>query len=71
MKTLCIAPKITNRFLWNGTTVKRVLTNEFYKGTLVCHKTRTNKIYHIREVLFVKEIFVHEVFVPAIIFKEK
>ena len=65
------APKITKRFLWNGTTVKRVLTNEFYKGTLVCHKTHTNKIYHTREVLPVEENFVHEDFVPAIISKEK
>ena len=70
-KTMCTAPIITKRFLWNGTTVKRVLTNEFYKGTLVCHKTHTNKIYHIREVLPVKENFVHEDFVPAIISKEK
>ena len=37
-KPMRTAPKITKRFLWNGTTVKRVLTNEFYKGTLVCHK---------------------------------
>lgn len=61
----------TNRFLWTGTTVKRILKNEFYKGTLVCHKTHTNKIYQIREVLPVEENFVHENFVPAIISKEK
>ena len=65
------APKITSRFLWTGTTVKRILKNEFYKGTLVCHKTHTNKIYQIREVLPVEENFVHENFVPAIISKEK
>ena len=65
------APKITSRFLWTSTTVKRILTNEFYKGTLVCHKTHTNKIYQIREVLPVEENFVHENFVPAIISKEK
>ena len=70
-KTMSNAPKITNRFLWTGTTVKRILTNEFYKGTLVCHKTHTNKIYQIREVLPVEENFVHENFVPAIISKEK
>ena len=70
-KPMRTAPKITKRFLWNGTTVKRVLTNEFYKGTLVCHKTHTNKIYHTREVLPVEENFVHEDFVPAIISKEK
>ena len=70
-KTMSNAPKITSRFLWTGTTVKRVLKNEFYKGTLVCHKTHTNKIYQIREVLPVEENFVHENFVPAIISKEK
>ena len=70
-KTMSNAPKITSRFLWTGTTVKRILTNEFYKGTLVCHKTHTNKIYQIREVLPVEENFVHENFVPAIISKEK
>ena len=70
-KTMSNAPKITNRFLWTGTTVKRILKNEFYKGTLVCHKTHTNKIYQIREVLPVEENFVHENFVPAIISKEK
>ena len=70
-KPMRTAPKITKRFLWNGTTVKRVLTNGFYKGTLVCHKTHTNKIYHTREVLPVEENFVHEDFVPAIISKEK
>ena len=70
-KPMCTAPKIAKRFLWNGTTVKRILTNEFYKGTLVCHKTHTNKIYHIREVLPVEENFVHDDFVPAIISKEK
>ena len=37
-KPMRTAPKITKRFLWNGTTVKRVLTNEFYKGTLVCNQ---------------------------------
>ena len=65
------APKITSRFLWTATTIKRILTNEFYKGTLVCHKTHTNKIFQIREILPVEENFIHENFVPAIISKEK
>ena len=29
-KTMSNAPKITSRFLWTGTTVKRILKNEFY-----------------------------------------
>lgn len=70
-KTMSNAPKITSRFLWTATTIKRILTNEFYKGTLVCHKTHTNKIFQIREILPVEENFIHENFVPAIISKEK
>ena len=70
-RTPCTAPKITHRFLWVNTTVKRILQNEFYKGTLVCHKSYTSKIYHIRKILPNEEHFVHEDFVPAIISKEK
>ena len=32
-------PEIANRFLWENTGVKRILQNEFYIGTLVCHKS--------------------------------
>ena len=70
-RTPYTAPKITHRFLWVNTTVKRILQNEFYKGTLVCHKSYTSKIYHIRKMLPNEEHFVHEDFVPAIISKEK
>ena len=70
-QTPCNKPKITNRFLWVNTTVKRILQNEFYKGTLICHKTYTSKIYHIRKVLPKEEHFVHDDYVPAIISKEK
>lgn len=31
-------PEIAHRFLWENTGVKRVLQNEFYTGTLVCHR---------------------------------
>ena len=34
-------PAITSRYLWDPTAVKRVLTNEFYTGTLVCHIEET------------------------------
>ena len=54
-----------------NTTVKRILQNEFYKGTLICHKSYTSKIYRIRKTLPNEEHFVHEDFVPAIISKEK
>lgn len=42
-------PEITGRYLWVNTTVKRILQNEFYIGTVTCHKTYTSKINHIRK----------------------
>lgn len=70
-RTPCNKPEITSRYLWVNTTVKRILQNEFYIGTVTCHKTYTSKIYHIRKELPKEEHFVHENFVPAIISREK
>lgn len=67
----CNKPEIVGRYLWVNTTVKRILQNEFYIGTVICHKTYTSKIYHIRKELPEEEHFVHKNFVPAIISKEK
>lgn len=64
-------PEITGRYLWVNTTVKRILQNEFYIGTVTCHKTYTSKINHIRKALPEDEQFKHENFAPAIISKEK
>lgn len=63
-------PEITSRYLWEGTAVKRILQNEFYTGTVVCHQSYTNKINHIRKNLPSDEHFRHENFVPAIIDKD-
>ena len=63
-------PEIANRYLWNASGIKRILTNEFYIGTLVCHKSYTSKINHIRKEVPEEERFVHENFVPAIISRE-
>ena len=63
-------PEIAHRFLWENTGVKRVLSNEFYKGTLVCHRSYTNKINHVRKELPEEEHFRHENFVPALVSKE-
>ena len=60
-------PEIARLFLWEGTGVKRVLTNEFYIGTVVCHRSYTSKINHVRKELPPEEHFRHENFVPAII----
>lgn len=64
-------PEITGRYLWVNTTVKRILQNEFYIGTVTCHKTYTSKINHIRKALPEEEQFKHENFAPAIISKDK
>ena len=70
-QTPCNKPKITSKYLWVNTTVKRILQNEFYIGTVTCHKSYTSKIYHIRKMLPKEEHFIHENFAPAIIPKEK
>ena len=63
-------PAITFRYLWDPTTVKRVLTNEFYTGTLVCHIEETDKAKKIRRKVPKEEQFRHENYAPAIIPKE-
>lgn len=63
-------PEITNRYLWNGSGIKRILSNSFYIGTLTCHKSYTSKINHIRKGVPEEEQYVHENFVPAIISKD-
>ena len=63
-------PEIAHRFLWENTGIKRVLQNEFYCGTLVCHRSYTSKINHIRKELPEEEHYRHENFVPAIVSRE-
>ena len=62
-------PAITFLYLWDPTAVKRVLTNEFYTGTLICHIEETNKANKIRKKVPKEEQFRHEGFAPAIIQK--
>lgn len=64
-------PKIGFKYLWDNTGVKRILVNDFYIGTLTCHKTYNNKITHVRKDLPKEEQFVHKNFVTPIISKEK
>ena len=61
--------QMCKKFLWAQTTIKRLLTNEIYTGTLVNHKTITSKIYKTKKVVPDEERFRHEDFVPAIIDK--
>ncbi len=62
--TLC------KKFLWAQTSVKRILENEIYMGTLVNHKTVTSKIYKTKSTVPESEQYRHEEFLPAIIDKQ-
>ena len=63
-------PQISKQQLWISTTIKRILENEFYAGTLICHKTRTNKINKTFRFIPPEEQYRHENAVPAIIDRE-
>ncbi len=63
-------PEIAHRFLWENTKVKRIICNEFYCGTLICHQTYTNKIDHVRKAVPPEDQIRHENAVPAIIDRE-
>ncbi len=63
-------PKITFQHLWENNAVKRILQNEFYIGTLVCHKEDSNKINKVRKPVPPEEHIRHENYAPSIISKE-
>ena len=63
-------PQISKQQLWISTTIKRILENEFYAGTLICHKTRTDKINKTFRFIPPEEQYRHENAVPAIIDRE-
>lgn len=61
---------LTKKYVWSGEMVRRILTDEAYTGTLICHKSERNKInktFHFTES---HERFRHENFLPQIITKE-
>ena len=59
--------QMCSKFLWTQTTVKRLLQNEIYTGTLVNHKTVTSKIYKTKNTVPHDEQYRHENFLPKII----
>lgn len=63
-------PKITNRFLWEYSSVKRILKNEFYCGTVVNHQNERSRITKRQVAVPAEEQFRHEDMVPAIIPRE-
>ncbi len=60
-------PDISKKYLWVQTSVKRILTNELYIGTMVNHKTVTSKIYKTKTFIPTDEQYRHENFCEPII----
>ena len=63
-------PQISKQQLWISTTIKRILENEFYAGTLICHKSERNKINKTFRFTEPEEQFRHENYLPPIITPE-
>jgi len=62
--------EMCKKFLWAQTTVKRLIQNEIYTGTLVNHKTVTNKIRKTKSFVPENERYRHENYLPPIIDKQ-
>lgn len=60
-------PQISKKNLWVQTSIKRILTNEMYIGTLVNHKTVTSRIYKTKTFIASEEQYRHENFCEPII----
>ena len=58
---------IIKKYLWNATMVSRILQDESYTGTLICHKSERNKINKTNRITSPDEQFRHENFLPTII----
>ncbi len=62
--------KYKTAHLWNYTTVNRILKNEAYIGTLICGKTKREKIKGKKIPTSPEEQFIHKNFFPSIIKKD-
>ena len=62
--------KILKKYLWDATMVSRILQEEAYTGTLICHKSERNKINKTFRYTEPEEQFRHENFLPVIIPRE-
>ena len=62
--------QIKKKYLWESTMVSRILQEEAYTGTLICHKSERNKINKTFRFTEADEQFRHENFLPVIINKE-
>ena len=58
---------ILKKYLWDATMVARILRDESYIGTLICHKSERNKINKTFRFTDTEEQFRHENYLPIIV----
>ena len=61
---------ILKKYLWDATMVARILRDESYIGTLICHKSERNKINKTFRFTDTAEQFRHENYLPMIVTRE-
>ena len=61
---------ILKKYLWDATMVARILRDESYIGTLICHKSERNKINKTFRFTDLEEQFQHENYLPIIVTRE-
>ena len=61
---------ILKKYLWDATMVDRILKDESYIGTLICHKSERNKINKTFRFTDPEEQFRHENYLPMIVTRE-
>lgn len=61
---------ILKKYLWDATMVARILRDESYIGTLICHKSERNKINKTFRFTDMAEQFRHENYLPMIVTRE-
>ena len=61
---------ILKKYLWDATMVARILRDESYIGTLICHKSERNKINKTFRFTDPEEQFRHENHLPVIVTRE-
>ena len=61
---------ILKKYLWDATMVARILRDESYIGTLICHKSERNKINKTFRFTDPEEQFHHENYLPMIVTRE-
>ena len=61
---------ILKKYLWDATMIARILKDESYIGTLICHKSERNKINKTFRYTEPEEQFRHENYLPPIVTPE-